>query len=68
MISEMNTKIEAARHLVYKAAWLKQNKLPYGVDAARAKLFAAEVAMEVTTKAVKFMVDMVTLRIIQLKE
>ena len=49
----MNTKIEAARHLVYKAAWLKQNKLPYGVDAARAKLFAAEVAMEVTTKAVQ---------------
>lgn len=53
MISEMNTKIEAARHLVYKAAWLKQNKLPYGVDTARAKLFAAEVAMEVTTKAVQ---------------
>ena len=53
MISEMNTKIEAARHLVYKAAWLKQNKFPYGVDAARAKLFAAEVAMEVTTKAVQ---------------
>lgn len=53
MISEMNTKIEAARHLVYKATWLKQNKLPYGVDAARAKLFAAEVAMEVTTKAVQ---------------
>ena len=53
MISEMNTKIEAARHLVYKAAWLKQNKLPSGVDAARAKLFAAEVAMEVTTKAVQ---------------
>ena len=53
MISEMNTKIEAARHLVYKAALLKQNKLPYGVDAARAKLFAAEVAMEVTTKAVQ---------------
>ena len=53
MISEMNTKIEAARHLVYKAAWLKQNKLPYSVDAAKAKLFAAEVAMDVTTKAVQ---------------
>ena len=53
MIAEMDTKIEAARHLVYKAAWLKQNKLPYTVDAARAKLFAAEVAMEVTTKAVQ---------------
>lgn len=53
MISEMETKIEAAKLLVYKAAWLKQNKLPYSVDAAKAKLFAAEVAMDVTTKAVQ---------------
>ncbi len=53
MIAEMDTKIEAARHLVYKAAWLKDNKLPYSVDAARAKLYAAEVAMDVTTKAVQ---------------
>lgn len=53
MIAEMDTKIEAARHLVYKAAWLKENKLPYSVDAARAKLYAAEVAMDVTTKAVQ---------------
>ena len=53
MIAEMDTKIEAARHLVYKAAWLKDNKLPYSVDAARAKLYAAEVAMYVTTKAVQ---------------
>ena len=53
MIAEMDTKIEAARHLVYKAAWLKDNKMPYSVDAARAKLYAAEVAMDVTTKAVQ---------------
>ena len=53
MIAEMDTKIEAAKHLVYKAAWLKDNKLPYTVEAARAKLFAAEVAMDVTTKAVQ---------------
>ncbi|WP_196001543.1 acyl-CoA dehydrogenase [Clostridium sp. 1001271B_151109_B4] len=53
MIAEMETKIDAAKLLVYKAAWLKQNKLPYSVDAAKAKLFAAEVAMEVTTKAVQ---------------
>ncbi|GFP77584.1 acyl-CoA dehydrogenase [Clostridium fungisolvens] len=52
-IAEMDVKVEAARYLVYRAAWLKQNKLPYTVDAARAKLFAAEVAMEVTTKAVQ---------------
>ena len=53
MIAGMETKIEAAKLLVYKAAWLKQNKLPYSVDAAKAKLFAAEVAMDVTTKAVQ---------------
>lgn len=53
MIAEMDTKIEAARHLVYKAAWLKDNRLPYSVEAARAKLYAAEVAMDVTTKAVQ---------------
>ena len=53
MIAEMETKIEAAKLLVYKAAWLKQNKQPYSIDAARAKLYAAEVAMDVTTKAVQ---------------
>ncbi|MBW6410492.1 acyl-CoA dehydrogenase [Clostridium weizhouense] len=52
-IAEMDVKIEAARHLVYKAACKKQNGEPYSIDAARAKLFAAEVAMEVTTKAVQ---------------
>ena len=53
MIAEMDVKVEAARQLVYKAAYRKDNNLPYTVDAARAKLFAAEVAMEVTTKAVQ---------------
>ncbi|NLM34533.1 MAG: acyl-CoA dehydrogenase [Clostridiales bacterium] len=53
MMAELEVKIEAARNLVYKAAWLKDNGLPYTVDAARAKLFASEVAMEVTTKAVQ---------------
>ena len=53
MIADMETKIEAAKLLVYKAAWLKQNKMPYSVGAAKAKLFAAEVAMDVTTKAVQ---------------
>lgn len=53
MIAEMDTKVEAARHLVYKAACLKDAGLPYSIDAARAKLFAAEVAMDVTTKAVQ---------------
>lgn len=53
MVAEMSTKIEAARFLVYKAACLKDVGKSYTVDAARAKLFAAEVAMEVTTKAVQ---------------
>ncbi|WP_138204310.1 acyl-CoA dehydrogenase [Haloimpatiens lingqiaonensis] len=53
MIADMDTKIEAAKLLVYNAAWKKDNGMPYSVDAARAKLYAAEVAMEVTTKAVQ---------------
>jgi butyryl-CoA dehydrogenase len=51
--ADMDVKIEAAKYLVYKAAWNKDNGLPYSVEAARAKLFASEVAMEVTTKAVQ---------------
>ncbi|MGL5616460.1 MAG: acyl-CoA dehydrogenase [Sarcina sp.] len=53
MIADMDTKVEAARFLVYKAACLKDAGMPYSVEAARAKLYAAEVAMEVTTKAVQ---------------
>ena len=47
-------KVEAARFLVRSAAWKKDNGIPYSADAAMAKLFAAETAMEVTTKAVQF--------------
>lgn len=53
MIADMDVKVESARLLVYKAAFLKDAGLPYSVDAARAKLLASEVAMEVTTKAVQ---------------
>ena len=52
-IANMKTKIEAARFLVYSAAYKKENKMPYAQDAAMAKLYASEVAMEVTTKAVQ---------------
>lgn len=52
-IADMKTKIEAARLLVYNAAYKKEKKLPYAQEAAMAKLFASEVAMEVTTKAVQ---------------
>ena len=52
-IANLDVKVEAARLLVYKAPWRESNNLPYSLDAARAKLFAAETAMEVTTKAVQ---------------
>lgn len=53
MMADMATQIEAARLLVYKAAWLKDNAMPYGKEAAMAKLFASECSMWVTTKAVQ---------------
>jgi len=53
MLADMATEAEAARHLVYHAAWLKQNEQPYGKEAAMAKLFASELAMRATTKAVQ---------------
>jgi alkylation response protein AidB-like acyl-CoA dehydrogenase len=53
MLADMATEIEAARHLVYHAAWLKEQGRPYGREAAMAKLFASELAMRATTKAVQ---------------
>jgi alkylation response protein AidB-like acyl-CoA dehydrogenase len=57
-LADMATKVEAAKLLVYKAAvkkgeYAKNPKISYSVEAAQAKLYAAEVAMEVTTKAVQ---------------
>lgn len=52
-LADMGTKTEAARLLVYKAAHYKEQGLPYSQEAAMAKLYAAETAMEVTTKAVQ---------------
>jgi len=52
-LADMQAKTDAARLLVYRAAASKDAKLPYGVEAAMAKLFASETAMEVTTKAVQ---------------
>ena len=57
-LADMATKVEAARLLVYKAARKKDEyqagaKVSYSVEAAMAKLYAAEVAMEVTTKCVQ---------------
>ena len=53
-LADLETKIQAARLLVRSAAFKKENGIPYSVDAAMAKLFASETAMEVTSKAIQF--------------
>ena len=58
VLADLATKVEAAKLLVYKAAlkkdeYKKDPKVSYSVEAAMAKLYAAEVAMEVTTKCVQ---------------
>ncbi|MCS6936845.1 MAG: acyl-CoA dehydrogenase [Candidatus Bipolaricaulota bacterium] len=52
-LAEMKTKVEAARLLVYKAAWKKDHKLDYIMDASIAKLYASEIASEVADEAVQ---------------
>mgnify|MGYP000928641828 CR=1 FL=1 len=53
MVADMATEIEATRLLVYRAAFNKANGLPYNEEAAMAKLYAANTAMDVTTKCVQ---------------
>ncbi|MGH7483701.1 MAG: acyl-CoA dehydrogenase family protein [Longimicrobiales bacterium] len=52
-LADMATEIEAARHMVYHAAWLKEKGRPFSKQASMAKLYASEVAMRATTKAVQ---------------
>ncbi|MFN8652893.1 MAG: acyl-CoA dehydrogenase family protein [Gemmatimonadales bacterium] len=52
-LADMALEIEAGTHLLYHAAWLKQNGKPFKKEAAMAKLFCSELAMRVTTKAVQ---------------
>jgi len=52
-LADMATQIEAARMLVYKAAWLKDQGLSYTLAGSMAKLFASKVAMDVTIEAVQ---------------
>ncbi len=49
----MATQIEAARALLYKAAWLKEQERPYTMEAAMAKLFATEMAEKVCRNAIQ---------------
>lgn len=53
MLADMATKVDAARFLVYRAAYLKDKGLPYSKEAAMAKLYASDIAMDVTTDAVQ---------------
>jgi alkylation response protein AidB-like acyl-CoA dehydrogenase len=52
-LADMAVKIENARNLCLKAAWLKDQRQPYGYASSLAKYYASEIAMEVTTQAVQ---------------
>lgn len=52
-LADMATEIEAARMLCLKAAWLKDQGLPYAQASSMAKLFASQVAMKTTIEAVQ---------------
>jgi len=53
MVADMATEIEAARSLVWKSAWLKDQGRDYGLVAAEAKLFASEVSSRATNAAIQ---------------
>jgi len=52
-LADMAVKIENARNLCLKSAWLKDQHQPYGIASAMAKQYCADIAMEVTTEAVQ---------------
>jgi butyryl-CoA dehydrogenase len=54
-LADMATELQAARHLTYHAAWLKDAGRPYSREAAMAKLFASELAMKATLEAIQLM-------------
>ncbi len=54
-LADMATEIQAARHLTYHAAWLKDRGRPFSTEAAMAKLYASELAMRATLRAIQLM-------------
>jgi alkylation response protein AidB-like acyl-CoA dehydrogenase len=54
-LADMATEIDAARLLVYRAAWLKQEGKPHTVEGAKAKLFASEMARRQTGEAIQIL-------------
>ena len=55
MVAEMATELAAAQLMVYKAAWLKDNKMPHNKEASMAKYFASDTAMKVCTDCVQLL-------------
>jgi len=53
MLADAAVELDAARFMVYRAAWLKQNRKPYTKEAAQAKLFATEIAERVCRNAIQ---------------
>ena len=53
MLADMATEIDAARFLVYRAAWLKSQGKPHSLEASMAKLYASETANRVANKALQ---------------
>ncbi len=52
-LADMATKIELARSLLYKACWLKDNKHPFGKEAAMVKLYTSEISREIVNEALQ---------------
>jgi len=52
-MADMSIAIDTSRLLIQKAAWLKDNHMPYAIDAAKAKLYASEAAMKASTECVQ---------------
>lgn len=52
-LADMATEVEAARLMVYRAAWMKDQRMDYGMASAMAKVFASEVAMKTAVQAVQ---------------
>lgn len=52
-LADMAMKIELARNMVYKAAWLKDQDRPFSKEAAMCKLYASEIAMEIANEAIQ---------------
>jgi butyryl-CoA dehydrogenase len=53
MLADMATEIDAARLLVYRAAWMKDRKMRHSKESAMAKVYASEVAMRAASKGIQ---------------